>query len=230
MVVDPGADPVEPQPVGVERGRPVRVGELGRAQDLPVRPMHPDPVDEPVDGGHRRHRLGDVRIDLGLHPDEQIGQLGARTALHDPLRRREDEVLLIDPSLLLQNDFDVDVQRGESQRLSIISIDEAVGGKVSLIDDFNTQSFFVTHEFHLARDFLQIRILFKCRFDIFFDLLESLCIGFRRSGFLLLFTHLFAVTGFCIFAVCGLIRFAFPFRVSRFCESAFILIFGGLHT
>jgi hypothetical protein len=55
-------------------------------------------------------------------------------AVDEQIDSREDEILLIDPSLLLKNEFDVDIQRGESQHLSIISVDEAVGGKVGLAD------------------------------------------------------------------------------------------------
>jgi hypothetical protein len=45
---------------------------------------------------------------------------------------REDEVLLIDPNLLLKNELDIDIQLGELQRLSVISVDHAIGGSVRL--------------------------------------------------------------------------------------------------
>lgn len=47
---------------------------------------------------------------------------------------REDEVLLIDPTLLLKNELDIDIQRGEHQRLSVISVDQAIGGSIRLAD------------------------------------------------------------------------------------------------
>lgn len=47
---------------------------------------------------------------------------------------REDGVLLIDPNLLLQNEWDIDIECGELQRLSVIAVDHAIGGSVSLAD------------------------------------------------------------------------------------------------
>lgn len=46
----------------------------------------------------------------------------------------EDEVLLINPTLLTQNELDLDIQHGETQRLTVIGVDKPVGGTVKLID------------------------------------------------------------------------------------------------
>lgn len=47
---------------------------------------------------------------------------------------REDEGLIIDPALLLKNDIDTDIARGEPQHLSVMAVDEAIGGTVVLRD------------------------------------------------------------------------------------------------
>ncbi len=47
---------------------------------------------------------------------------------------REDERLMIDTALLLRNDIDTDIRRGESQALSVVAVDAAVGGQVQLED------------------------------------------------------------------------------------------------
>lgn len=46
----------------------------------------------------------------------------------------EDEALVIDADLLLANDQDVDVLRGEDQRLSVVAVDAAVHGRAALKD------------------------------------------------------------------------------------------------
>ena len=46
----------------------------------------------------------------------------------------EDEPLIIDTSLLLQNDIDPDILRGEKQSLSVVALDQAEGGTVQLRD------------------------------------------------------------------------------------------------
>lgn len=44
----------------------------------------------------------------------------------------EDELLIIDTALLLKNEFDADIARGEQQTLSVLAVDAAVGGTVAL--------------------------------------------------------------------------------------------------
>ncbi len=56
----------------------------------------------------------------------------APMAAGERIDSREDELLLIDPALLLANDIDADIDRGERQRLSVIGVDQAVGGTVEL--------------------------------------------------------------------------------------------------
>ncbi len=56
----------------------------------------------------------------------------APLAAGERIDSREDELLLIDPALLLANDIDTDVDRGERQRLAVIGVDQAVGGTVEL--------------------------------------------------------------------------------------------------
>ncbi|NCW85713.1 MAG: tandem-95 repeat protein, partial [Oxalobacteraceae bacterium] len=58
----------------------------------------------------------------------------APISANEHIDSREDEVLLIDPKLLVQNELDVDIQAGEAQRLTVIAVDQAVGGTVELID------------------------------------------------------------------------------------------------
>ncbi|MBM3366042.1 MAG: tandem-95 repeat protein, partial [Betaproteobacteria bacterium] len=47
---------------------------------------------------------------------------------------REDKILLIDPQLLVKNELDVDIQRGEDQHLTVIAVNQAVGGTAKLIN------------------------------------------------------------------------------------------------
>lgn len=58
----------------------------------------------------------------------------APLAAGEQIEGREDERLLIDPALLLKNDLDTDIERGEQQKLSVIAVDQAVGGSVQLKD------------------------------------------------------------------------------------------------
>ena len=58
----------------------------------------------------------------------------APISANEHIDSREDEVLLIDPKLLVQNELDVDIQAGEAQKLTVIAVDQAVGGTVELID------------------------------------------------------------------------------------------------
>jgi len=58
----------------------------------------------------------------------------APLAAGEQIDSREDERLLIDPALLLKNDIDTDIECGEKQKLSVISVDQAVGGSVQLKD------------------------------------------------------------------------------------------------
>jgi Ca2+-binding RTX toxin-like protein len=44
----------------------------------------------------------------------------------------EDQKLLFDPTLLLKNDRDIDIERGEKQELKIVAVDAAVGGRVQI--------------------------------------------------------------------------------------------------
>ena len=50
------------------------------------------------------------------------------------IQSKEDERLVIDSSLLLQNEFDLDIARGEKQTLTVVAVDEARGGLVHLQD------------------------------------------------------------------------------------------------
>ncbi len=56
----------------------------------------------------------------------------APLAAGEHIDSREDERLLIDSSLLLQNEIDTDIVRGEKQKLSVVAVDQAVGGSVQL--------------------------------------------------------------------------------------------------
>ncbi len=47
---------------------------------------------------------------------------------------REDERLLIDSALLLKNELDIDIARGEPQKLAVVAVDQAEGGTVTLKD------------------------------------------------------------------------------------------------
>lgn len=47
---------------------------------------------------------------------------------------REDERLLIEPTLLLKNEVDTDIERGEKQKLAVVAVDQAEGGSVMLKD------------------------------------------------------------------------------------------------
>ncbi len=46
----------------------------------------------------------------------------------------EDELLQIDPALLLKNEVDTDIVRGEKQNLAVVAVDQASGGRVQLKD------------------------------------------------------------------------------------------------
>lgn len=58
----------------------------------------------------------------------------APLAAGEHIDSREDERLLIDPALLLKNEIDADIARGEKQVLSVVAVDEAIGGSVQLKD------------------------------------------------------------------------------------------------
>jgi Ca2+-binding RTX toxin-like protein len=53
-------------------------------------------------------------------------------AFGEVIESHEDNRLVIDSDLLLANDEDIDVQRGEQQRLMIVAVDQAINGTVSL--------------------------------------------------------------------------------------------------
>ncbi|AYQ28615.1 tandem-95 repeat protein [Polaromonas sp. SP1] len=53
-------------------------------------------------------------------------------AFGEVIASNEDEKLVIDPDLLLANEEDADIQRGEQQRLMVVAVDQAVNGTVSL--------------------------------------------------------------------------------------------------
>lgn len=53
-------------------------------------------------------------------------------AFGEVITSQEDEKLVIDPDLLLANEEDADIQRGEQQRLMVVAVDQAVNGTVSL--------------------------------------------------------------------------------------------------
>lgn len=55
-------------------------------------------------------------------------------AAGEHITSREDERLMIDPALLLRNDIDTDIRRGETQTLSVVAVDDAIGGQVRLDD------------------------------------------------------------------------------------------------
>ena len=74
-------------------------------------------------------------------------------------------------------------------------------GKIRLIDDFNPKPFFITDEFHLPGDFLEIRILIKRGLDVFFNLFKSLLVRGRSRCLFLLFGHL-TRRGFGLIAAC----------------------------
>ncbi len=56
----------------------------------------------------------------------------APLAAGEQIASREDEPLIIDTALLLKNELDIDIERGEAQTLTIVAVDAAVGGKVAL--------------------------------------------------------------------------------------------------
>ncbi len=58
----------------------------------------------------------------------------ALLAAGEHIDSREDEHLLIDPTLLLQNEVDTDIARGENQKLAVVAVDQAEGGTVMLRD------------------------------------------------------------------------------------------------
>lgn len=58
----------------------------------------------------------------------------APLAAGEHIAGREDEGLEIDAALLLKNDIDTDIARGEQQRLSVVAVDEAIGGTAILRD------------------------------------------------------------------------------------------------
>ncbi len=58
----------------------------------------------------------------------------APLAAGERIDSREDERLLIDPALLLKNDIDRDIARGEHQKLAVVAVDQAEGGTVLLKD------------------------------------------------------------------------------------------------
>lgn len=55
-------------------------------------------------------------------------------AFGELITSKEDERLVIDADLLLANDDDIDIQRGENQRLMVVGVDQAVNGTVDLED------------------------------------------------------------------------------------------------
>jgi Ca2+-binding RTX toxin-like protein len=50
----------------------------------------------------------------------------------EKIQSLEDQKLLFDPALLLKNDRDIDIERGEKQELKIVAVDAAVGGRVQI--------------------------------------------------------------------------------------------------
>ncbi|MGB4346230.1 MAG: tandem-95 repeat protein, partial [Burkholderiaceae bacterium] len=52
----------------------------------------------------------------------------------EQIASKEDERLVIDPTLLLTNEFDLDITRGEKQSLSVAAVDQATGGRVQMQD------------------------------------------------------------------------------------------------
>jgi Ca2+-binding RTX toxin-like protein/ribosomal 50S subunit-recycling heat shock protein len=54
-------------------------------------------------------------------------------AIGETIESVEDQQLVIKPQLLLANDEDTDIALGENQRLAIVGVDQAVGGKVDLV-------------------------------------------------------------------------------------------------
>lgn len=52
----------------------------------------------------------------------------------EQIASKEDERLIIDPALLLINELDADIVRGEKQTLAIVAVDMAIGGQVQMKD------------------------------------------------------------------------------------------------
>lgn len=69
--------------------------------------------------------VGKAEVEVGAVND------GPR-AFGELITSHEDEKLVIDPDLLLANDEDADIQRGEAQHLMVVAVDQAVNGVVSL--------------------------------------------------------------------------------------------------
>jgi Ca2+-binding RTX toxin-like protein len=69
--------------------------------------------------------VGKAEVEVGAVND------GPR-AFGEVIASQEDERLVIDPDLLLANEEDADIQRGEQQRLMVVAVDQAVNGTVSL--------------------------------------------------------------------------------------------------
>jgi len=69
--------------------------------------------------------VGKAEVEVGAVND------GPR-AFGEVIASSEDEKLVIDPDLLLANEEDADIQRGEQQRLMVVAVDQAVNGAVSL--------------------------------------------------------------------------------------------------
>ncbi|MEO8389890.1 putative Ig domain-containing protein [Polaromonas sp.] len=69
--------------------------------------------------------VGKAEVEVGAVND------GPR-AFGEVITSNEDEKLVIDADLLLANDEDADIQRGEQQHLMVVAVDQAVNGTVSL--------------------------------------------------------------------------------------------------
>lgn len=69
--------------------------------------------------------VGKAEVEIGAVND------GPR-AFGELITSTEDQKLVIDPDLLLANDDDIDIGRGENQRLMIVAVDQAVNGTVKL--------------------------------------------------------------------------------------------------
>lgn len=69
------------------------------------------------------------------HAEVEVGAVndGPR-ASGELITSEEDRRLVIDPDLLLANDEDEDIHRGEGQRLMVVAVDQAVNGTVALED------------------------------------------------------------------------------------------------
>ena len=52
----------------------------------------------------------------------------------EQISSKEDERLVMDPALLLANDYDLDIARSEKQSLSVVAVDQATGGRVQMQD------------------------------------------------------------------------------------------------